>query len=77
MKKVLSALLGLLLLTSPAFAAYTKTKVVTLKDSSGTAISDYSMTTGSAVQTEDFYVRDNIGFATLLVTEDQSGGAGS
>lgn len=41
-----------------------------------TLFTDESMLTGVAEESDGVFVRRNVGFAVLLVTEDQSGGAG-
>lgn len=78
MKKFLAAsVLSLCLLASnSAFAGIVSTVVVPLKDSAGTAINSYSLTSGVAVYSETLRTQDNAGFATLLVIEDKPGGAG-
>lgn len=73
MKKFLGLVLLILCLVSPAFAS---TSVQLLQDTSGTDIEDYSLTSGSAVQSAKIRVQDNAGFMTLLVTEDKAGGTG-
>jgi hypothetical protein len=66
-----------LLSTTLSFAGDASTKIYnTLKDSSGTALSDYSLTSGVAVFSESILVDDNIGFTSLLIQEDQGGGTG-
>ncbi len=47
-----------------------------LNDSTGTSLSDFALTSGSAVYTEPIDLINNVGFATLLITEDKAGGAG-
>lgn len=43
---------------------------------SGTAITSYALTSGVAVNSDAVDVEDNIGFATLVVTENAGGGTG-
>ena len=76
MKKALLLFLSILLLAVPVNAAYFDLKKVDLKDSSGTLLEDYSLTSGSAVTTNWVNVQDNVGFMALEITEDQSGGTG-
>lgn len=47
-----------------------------LNDSAGTAISAYSLTSGVAVYSETLDMTGNVGFCTLLITENQAGGTG-
>ena len=47
-----------------------------LLDSNGATITAYALTSGSAVYSEAVRVDRNVGYLTLLVTEDKSGGAG-
>lgn len=71
-KRILLAIQALFLvafLSTNAFAYAVRTKQTTL-------FTDESMLTGVAEQSAAVKVRHNVGFATLLVTEDQSGGAG-
>lgn len=74
MKKILSFLLALMLLF-PA-GVFASTSVQLLEDSSGTDISSYALTSGSAVQSKRVRTVDNAGFMVLLVTEAISGGTG-
>ena len=74
MKKILSFLLLLaLLVPTPVFAS---TVVKVLEDSSGTDLSNYDLTSGTAVESKRVRVADNAGFIVLLITEDKAGGAG-
>lgn len=52
------------------------TNVHRLNNSSGAAITSLDLTSGVAVNSEAIKVDHNVGFATLLVKEDKSGGAG-
>jgi len=51
-------------------------EVIELKDTSRVALTDYQLTSLTAVQTEHINIEDNDSLMTLLVTEDKSGGAG-
>lgn len=73
-KHLLTALFVLGLMTTAH--ARTSSTVVTLKDASNVAFSSYSLTSGAAVETRAIRVKENQGFAALLVTEDIAGGAG-
>ncbi len=77
-RKVATTVLMVLLFLAPlqASAASIQAKTKTLNDSAGTALSSYSLTSGVAVYSEVINVVDNVGFASLLITEDKAGGAG-
>jgi hypothetical protein len=47
-----------------------------LTDSDGSPITDLALTSGTAVLSDKIPVDKNLGFATLLITEDKAGGAG-
>ncbi len=69
------SVLMLLLIPSQALAKYDQTHK-RLKDSAGTAILDYALTSGAAKYSETINVEKNAGFSVLLITEDKAGGAG-
>ena len=75
MKKIL--VLSLLLLATPVFAGQTAVKTYTLKDTTGTAVTSYLLSSGNTLSTDKFPIDRNKGFASLIVTENKSGGAGS
>ncbi len=77
-KLILTAItIGLFLsLAFPASARQYATSGTILNDVTGTSLDDFALTSGSAVYTEAVNVTNNIGFASLLITEDKSGGAG-
>lgn len=76
MKKILLSVMLMIALTcTPAFARYDEGHMV-LDDAAGTAMSDYALTSGSAVYSEIIDMERNAGFVALLVTEDKSGGTG-
>lgn len=74
--KLILSLVFLLGLASSSHAANVNAAAITLRDSSNDLISSYALTSGAAVQSKTIRVKDNIGFITLLVTEDIAGGAG-
>lgn len=43
---------------------------------SGSVVTNYSLTSGVAVTSDSIGVKGNVGFMTLIVTENKSGGAG-
>jgi len=69
MKKLLLALLLTGLMATNVFAAAQLTNFTTL-------FTNEAMATGTAEESAGVFVRNSIGFATLIVTEDASGGAG-
>lgn len=75
MKKILLLLLMIALFANPCYARKTA-PYKPLNDASGTALTDYALTNGVAVYSEPILVNGNIGFASILVTEDKAGGAG-
>ena len=78
MRKIKRFLLGLvltLLLVNPVFAL-PEARVLNLADSAGTAITNYSLTNTVVVYSQAIYVSDNVGYASLLITENQAGGTG-
>lgn len=77
MKRFLIAGVMSLLLCGPVFAANVKCKSITPKTSTGTLISDLAVANGSTTYTEKILVEDNVGYSSVLITEDKSGGAGS
>lgn len=75
MKTLLNLFTVFFILTGPAFAI-SSAHVVELRDTSGTKISAYTLTSGAAVNTAAVPVEGNLGFATLVITENQGGGTG-
>lgn len=73
MKRILISIAAVFLWSTCAFAGLT---VKALKDSSGTAITSYTLTNGVAVYSEKIRLSNNVEFATLLVVEDKVGGTG-
>jgi len=69
MKNLFLSLLLTLCMATNVFAFADQTNATTLFDTE-------SMTSGSAEESAGVKVRHNVGFATLLVTEDIAGGAG-
>ncbi len=76
MKKLILTVLFLLAVTGQAMAL-SEAAVFLLQDESGASIQDYSLTAGEAVESKGVDVTNNIGFATLIIIENQSGGTGS
>jgi len=64
-----------LLISAQAFAKV-DARTRSLKDAAGTAISSYALTSGAAVYSETLSIKDNVGFTTLVITEDIAGGGG-
>jgi hypothetical protein len=75
MKKI-GLIVAMLMICTPAHANRFFVEEVTLKDTSGTEISAYALTSGSAVYTTPIQVYKNVGFMSLLVIENKAGGAG-
>lgn len=74
MKKLLLSIIFSLMLLTSVSAGEIDSRVYQLKDdSSGDDISSFVMTSGTPVNTRSLYMKDNIGFAALLVTVDASG----
>ncbi len=69
MKKILLALLLTVCMATNVFAYSSRTNATTLFDTE-------SMSSGTAEQSAGVKVRNNVGFAVLIVTEDIGGGAG-
>ncbi len=76
MKKLILTVLFLLAVTGQAMAL-SQASVVSLKDESGALIQNLSLTAGTPVYSKAVDATNNIGFATLVFTENQSGGTGS
>jgi hypothetical protein len=76
MKNLILAVLIVLMACLPCHAFADRTNATQLEDSSGTEISSYALTSGVAVTSAGVFVRHNVGFAVLVVTEDKAGGAG-
>jgi len=74
--KLLTALLLTFLIATPALAKRFYINETLLKDSDGTVISSYSLTSGSAINSAAINVSKNVGFMTLLITENKAGGSG-
>jgi len=75
MKKLI-LILAFLMICTTAHANRFFVEEVTPKDTSGTVLSAYDLTSGAAVYTEPIKVYDNVGYMTMLVTENKAGGAG-
>lgn len=71
-KSIIFSILGILLFSSISFAR-NFTVADTMNDSTGTAISSFALTSGVSVNSERIFVRENAGFAGILVTVDASG----
>jgi len=76
MLKIIQSLAIVFLLVATAQASPPKGTLVQLRDTTNTEIEDYAMTSGVPVQSKSIYIKHNVGFATLIVTEDIAGGAG-
>lgn len=74
MKKFLLTLLLTIFIATPAFAD--KRVFDDYIKISGERMIDYSLTSGSSVSSSAIDVSRNVGFTTLVVTEDIAGGAG-
>lgn len=74
MKKLIWALLIFCFIAAPAFAG--KRTVIKQLSTGAQAMADYNLTSGLAVTTDTVLMNGNVGFATLYVKEDKSGGAG-
>lgn len=79
MKRFFS-ILSLVLIAALCFCPLADAKKIAkyrlLEDAAGTSISDYALTAATAVYSESIKIYDNVGFSTLLITEDIAGGAG-
>lgn len=74
MKKVFLAVSAAVFLVSAV--AYAGIRVQALDDADGVALSSYSLSSGTVVYSEPITVSHNVLYASLLVAEDKSGGAG-
>ena len=74
MKKFL-AIVMILAFSSIVYAREV-TKTQRMTDSAGTAITAYSLTSGTAVYSDTITVNNNAGFISLLLTEGITGGSG-
>lgn len=66
----------LILMTVNSYAGNAVVVTKTLKTSTGSTITDLSLTNGVAVYSETIYVTDDLGIRAILVTEDKAGGTG-
>ncbi len=77
MKKIVIVLMLTGILLSGSLAEAEKiTSYRPLNDSAGTAISAYNLTSLTAVYSETINMNGNVGFSTLLITENKAGGTG-
>jgi len=75
-KKILLIWLVLLVLVCTPVYARKDEGHIALNDADGTAITDYSLTSGVAVYSERLDIERAAGWVVILITEDKSGGAG-
>lgn len=73
MKKFILLTLFCILLTTNAYSGQYTAYDLQIKDTNGADVSAYALTSGVAVNSEKIYVKDNVGFASLLLTVDASG----
>ena len=77
MKKFIIGLMLCVFLAIPnSVLAKVQTKQRVLEDSNGVELTNFSLTSGVAVFSEAVDVQNNIGFFTLILTENIGGGAG-